>query len=88
MGEEDTLIYIPSSMLCEYLSAADSQEEQALGKQVFAKEVKKRKRSETPPEEIRPDDEAGYAEEEMRAAKRADRDSDYQDELSTKNLSD
>ena len=62
MGEEDTFIRIPGSRLCEYLSAADNKEEQALGKHVLAKEVKKRKRSETPPEEIRADDEVRYAE--------------------------
>ncbi|KAF2788653.1 hypothetical protein K505DRAFT_255056 [Melanomma pulvis-pyrius CBS 109.77] len=88
MGEEDTFIYIPGSKLCEYLNAADSKEEQALGKHVFAKEVKKRKRSETPPEEIRASDEARYAKEEERAAKRVDRDMDYQDKSSTKSVSD
>ena len=58
MGEEDTVICIPGSKLCEYLTAADSKEEQALGKHVFSKEIKKRKRSETPAEEIRAGDEA------------------------------
>ena len=42
--------------------------------------VKKRKRSETPPERIASDDEARYAEQVERAAKRmADNDSDYED---------
>ncbi|KAF2022604.1 hypothetical protein EK21DRAFT_105697 [Setomelanomma holmii] len=88
MGEEDTFIRIPGSRLCEYLSAADNKEEQALGKHVLAKEVKKRKRSETPPEEIRADDEVRYAEQEERAAKRADHDIDYEENSSTKSLSD
>ena len=62
------------------LRAGDvSRDEQALGKHVFAKEVKKRKRSATPPEEITAGDEARYAEEERRVAKRADYDMDYQD---------
>ncbi|OWY42261.1 hypothetical protein AALT_g11983 [Alternaria alternata] len=88
MGDEDTFVRISGTKLCEYLNAADSKEEQALGKHVFAKEVKKRKRSETPPEEIRAGDEAIYAREEERAAKRADRDMDYQDRSSTKSHSD
>jgi hypothetical protein len=88
MGEEDTFIYIPASKLCEYLNTAESKEEQALGKHVFVKEVKKRKRSETPPEEMRAGDEARYAEQEERAAKRADREMDYWDKSSTKSLSD
>ena len=88
MGDEDTLVHISGTKLCEYLNAADSKEEQALGKHVFAKEVKKRKRSETPPEEIRAGDEATYAREEERAAKRAERDIDYEDRSSTKSLPD
>jgi hypothetical protein len=88
LGEEDTSIHIPGSRLCEYLRAADNKEEQALGKHVLAKEVKKRKRSETPPEEIRADDEVRYAEQEKRAAKRADHDIDYEEKSSTKSLSD
>jgi hypothetical protein len=88
MSEEDTFIYIPASTLCEYLNAADSKEEQALGKHVFVEEIKKRKRSETPPEEMRAGDDARYSEQEERAAKRADRDMDYLDTTSTKSLSD
>lgn len=85
MGEEDTFIRVPRLRLCEYLSAADNKEEQALGKHVLAKEVKKRKRSETPPEEIRADDKVRYAE---RAAKRADYDINYKEKSLTKSLSD
>ncbi|KAF9733735.1 hypothetical protein PMIN01_08078 [Paraphaeosphaeria minitans] len=51
-------------------------------------EIKKRKRSETPPEEIRAGDEARYAKEEERAAKRVDHDMDYQDKSSTQSFSD
>jgi hypothetical protein len=87
MGKEDTFIRISGSKLCEYLNAAGSKEEKALGKHVFAMEVKKRKRSETPPEEIRAGDEARYAKEEERAAKRVDHDVDYE-QSSTKSLSD
>ena len=75
MGDEDTDISISGIQLCQYLDAADSKVERALGKQSLAKDVKKRKRSETPPEDIRAGDEAKYAEQE-RAAKRADHDVD------------
>lgn len=71
-----------------YLYAAGSKVERALGEQSLAKEVKKRKRSETPPEDIRTGDEARYAEQEERAAKRANHDMDYQEKSSTKSLSD
>jgi hypothetical protein len=87
MGEEDTFIRISGSKLCEYLNAAGSKEEKALGKHVFAMEVKKRKRSETPPEEIRADDEVRFAKQEERTAKRVDYDLDYE-KSSTKSLSD
>jgi hypothetical protein len=87
MGEEDTFIRISGSKLCEYLNAADSKEEKALGKHVLAIEVKKRKRSETPPEEIRADDEVRFAEQEERTAKRVDHDIDYEEKSSTKSLS-
>lgn len=76
MGKEDTFICISGPILCEYLNVADSREEQVLGKHVFAKEVKKRKRSATPPKEIRAGDEARYAEDEERATKRVDHDID------------
>jgi hypothetical protein len=88
MGDEDIDIYISGIQLCQYLDAADSQVERALGEQSLAQEVKKRKRSETPPEEIRAGDEARYAEQEERAAKRAYHDIDYEDKSSSKSLSD
>ena len=50
----------------------------ALGKNSLPNGVTKRKRSATPPEQIRPSDEAWYAEEEEKAAKRTARhDDDY-----------
>jgi hypothetical protein len=88
MGEEDTFIRISGSKLCEYLHAAGSKEQKALGKHVFAMEVKKRKRSETPPEEIRAGDEAIFAEQEEREAKSANRDINYEERSSTKSFSD
>jgi hypothetical protein len=88
MGDEDTDRYISGIQLCQYLDAADSKVERALGERSLAKEVKRRKRSETPLEDIRAGDEARYAEQEERAAKRADHDMDYQEKSSTKSLSD
>ncbi|RMZ67019.1 recQ family helicase [Pyrenophora seminiperda CCB06] len=88
MGDEDTDIYISGSQLCQYLYAAESRVVRALGKHSFTTEVKKRKRSETPPEEIRAGDEARYTEQEERAAKRADCDVDYQEKSSVKSFSD
>ncbi|KAL5121486.1 hypothetical protein ACEQ8H_000558 [Pleosporales sp. CAS-2024a] len=73
MGEEDIFICISRLKLCEYLNAADTRDdEQALGEHVLATEVKKRKRSATPPDEITTSDEERYAEDERRVAKRAD----------------
>jgi hypothetical protein len=88
MGDEDTDICISGSQLCRYLYAAETRFERVLGKHSFTKEVKKRKRSETPPEEIRASDDARYAEQEGRVAKRADLDMDYEERSSTKSLSD
>ncbi|KAL5399739.1 hypothetical protein PMIN02_000443 [Paraphaeosphaeria minitans] len=83
LGDEDTEIYISGTQFCQHLDAADSQVKQALGEQALAKEVRKRKRSETPPEEIGSSDEARYAEQEKRAAKRADHDMNYNDDDSS-----
>jgi len=90
MGDEDTEICISGIQLCQYLTAAESkiQRVQSLYKHTVAHEVKKRRRSETPPEEIRSGDEARYIEQEKRAAKRtADHDDDYKDTSSTKSHS-
>ena len=90
MGDEDTEICISGIQLCQYLATAESKgrRSQSLGKHSFAHEVKKRKRSETPLEEIRTGDEARYIEQEKRAAKRtADHDNNYKDTSSTKSLS-
>ena len=53
MGDGDTDIYVSRIQHCQYLDAADSKVERALGEQSLAKDVKKRKRSETLPEDIR-----------------------------------
>ncbi|KAI9695105.1 MAG: hypothetical protein M1820_008909 [Bogoriella megaspora] len=90
MGDEDTEIYVSAIQLCQYLAVAESKvgRGQSLIEHSFAYEVKKRKRSETPPEEIGSSDEARYIEQEQRAAKRAaDHDKDYEDTSSSKSLS-
>jgi len=43
---------ISSTRLCLYINAAESKVERALGKHTFAKAVKKRRSSTTPPEEM------------------------------------
>ena len=68
--------------LCQYLAAAEDkiQGQRVLVKHSILPGVKKRKRSETPPERIASDDEVRYVEQEERAAKRmADNDPDYED---------
>ena len=51
---------------------------ESLGRHVIAPGLRKRKRSETPPEQIAPRDEAKYVEQERRVARRMeDNDPDY-----------
>lgn len=90
MEDEDTEIGISSIQLCQYLAAAERKglRAQSLTKHSFAHKVKKRKRSETPPEEIRSGDEARYVEAEQKAVKRtASHDHDYIDASSTRSVS-
>jgi hypothetical protein len=75
-------ISIPSENLCAYLDlaeAAQSEISQEEGKDdPLRANVKKRKRATTPPEELEPEREAEFQEEEERASKRTMRgDSDY-----------
>lgn len=88
LGDEDAEIWISGTQLCRYVERAESKVQRALRKDTLPKEVKKRKRSTTPSENIRDCDEANYVKEEESAAKRiAFRDSDYEDRSSTKSLS-
>jgi hypothetical protein len=88
LGSDNTEIQITGKQLCQYLAVAESRAQRALRKHSFARVVMKRKRSETPPEEMRSGDEAKYAEQEGRAAKRvADDDVDYEDSPSFNSLS-
>ncbi|PVH92418.1 hypothetical protein DM02DRAFT_733711 [Periconia macrospinosa] len=90
MGDWHQELTISSEQLCDYLAAAEAKMRQAgsLGQHSIGPGVKKRKRSETPPEEITAGDEARYIEREERAAKRlAQNDPDYEDRLSTKSSS-
>jgi hypothetical protein len=87
-NDQDPWICISGEQLCQYLDAAESKVKAAVGKQSLAKGLRKRKRSETPPDEIRADDEEEYAEQENRAAKRTDHDPSYEDSSSIKSVSD
>ncbi|KAI9763276.1 MAG: hypothetical protein M1839_006523, partial [Geoglossum umbratile] len=74
-------ILLSTQQLCQYLTAAEDKArgQRALVKHSILPGVKKRKRSETPPERMASDDEAKYVEQEQRAAKRmADDDPDYE----------
>ncbi|KAF2270023.1 hypothetical protein CC78DRAFT_611691 [Lojkania enalia] len=88
MGDEDTEICISRIQLCQYVATAESNVQRALRKESLVNNVNKRKRSETPPEEMQSDDEVKYAKQEERAAKRADHDIDYEDKLLNKSPSD
>jgi hypothetical protein len=81
MENLDRDLNISAQQLCEFLNAAEVKVRQkgSLSKDLLPAGVKKRKRSETPPEEVASADEARYVEQEERAAKRiADGDSDYE----------
>jgi hypothetical protein len=81
MGNLDRELDISAQQLCEFLNAAEVKVRQkgSLSRDLLPVGVKKRKRSETPPEEIASADEARYVEQEERAAKRiAEGDSDYE----------
>lgn len=83
MGDLDQELIISARQLCEFLDATEVKVRQkgSLGKDPLPAGVKKRKRSETPPEEIVSADKARYVEEEVRTAKRiAEGDSDYEDD--------
>ncbi|KAF2458011.1 hypothetical protein BDY21DRAFT_303212 [Lineolata rhizophorae] len=80
---------VSTEQLCECLDSAETMMAQldSLGEHKLAAGVKKRKRSETPPEEIGSADVARYIKLEDRTTKRlADKDPDYQDRSSIKSL--
>jgi hypothetical protein len=80
MGDEDAEIFISGAQLCQYVTTAENNVQQAMREEPLPDGIKinKRRRSPTPPDEIRSEDEAKYAEQEKRAAKRVDYDGDYQ----------
>jgi hypothetical protein len=81
IGGGDREILLSTQQLCQYLAAAEDKirGQRALVKHSILPGVKKRKRSETPPERLASDDEAEYAEQELRAAKRMEKDDqDYE----------
>jgi hypothetical protein len=72
---------VSSQELCQYLDAAEDKirRQNDLIHHTVVPGVKKRKRLETPPDEITTSDEEGYVDEEERATKRvADKDPDYE----------
>jgi hypothetical protein len=72
---------VSAQQLCQYLTAAETKVRQlgSLGKHSMAPGLKKRKRSETPPDHIASGDEAKYVDQEERALKRmADDDLEYE----------
>ncbi|KAI9759545.1 MAG: hypothetical protein M1840_003257 [Geoglossum simile] len=77
----DREILLSTQQLCQYLTAAEDKVRRrgTLAKNSLPPGVKKRKRSRTPPERMASDDEAKYAEQERKAAKRiSDDDPDYE----------
>lgn len=85
LGNDDREVVISTHQLCDYLRVAETRFRSldSLYVQSIAPGIKKRKRSETPPEEITSSDEARYAEQEERTAKRiANGDPDYETEPS------
>jgi hypothetical protein len=81
IGGGDREILLSTQQLCQYLAAAEDKirGQRALVKHSILPGVKKRKRSETPPERLAFDDEAKYAKQELRAAKRMEKDDqDYE----------
>ena len=71
LGDQDREIHISGQQLCQFLAAAEKKAQQGtpLGKHMVAPGIKKRKRSETPPDEIASGDEARYREQERKAAR-------------------
>ncbi|KAF2268619.1 hypothetical protein CC78DRAFT_609331 [Lojkania enalia] len=81
LGNDNRELVVSMQQLCEYLDAAESMvgQPESLGEHSLAPGLKKRKRSERPPDQIPSSDEVMYAEQEERAAKRmAQEDSDYE----------
>ena len=57
-------IHISGQQLCQFLAAAENKAQQvpSFGKHLVAPGIKKRKRLETPPDEVAPGNEAQYVE--------------------------
>lgn len=88
MGDDDAEFCISGAQLCQYVATAENNVQRAMREELLPDGIfHKRRRWTTPPEEIRSEDEAKYAEQEKRAAKRAARDKNYEARSSTKSLS-
>ena len=71
---------VSAEQFCKYLTMAETkvQRLESLSRSLIAPGLRKRKRSETPPEQITSSDEARYTEQEERVARRMeDNDPDY-----------
>jgi hypothetical protein len=80
--DKDREIVVTTQQLCEYLDAAETKVArlESLSEDSIAPGLKKRKRAETPPDQITSGDEAKYVGQEERAAKRmAEDDPEYED---------
>ena len=67
IGDEGRELVVSAQQLCEYLDAAETMVGQleSLGEHLIAPGLKKRKRSETPSDQITSGDEARYVEQEQ-----------------------
>jgi hypothetical protein len=80
---------LSTQQLCQYLAAAEEKirRQKTLIKHSILPGIKKRKRSETPSEKLAYNDEAKYAEQEIRGAKRVEHDDHDYEHKSMKNSS-
>ncbi|KAF2731036.1 hypothetical protein EJ04DRAFT_536892 [Polyplosphaeria fusca] len=86
MGSQDRELAISAQQLCEFLGTAEARAKRwgSLGKDSLGVGVRKRRGSETPPEEIALEDGAKYIHDEERAAKRVAEADDHYENISTR----
>ncbi|KAL5399848.1 hypothetical protein PMIN06_000203 [Paraphaeosphaeria minitans] len=79
-GAEDAEIRISGTQLCQYVATAENNVQRAMREQPLPSSniINKRRRSTTPPKELRPEDRARYVKQEKRATKRGDYDVSYE----------
>ncbi|CAI6342366.1 unnamed protein product [Periconia digitata] len=82
LGDQNREINVSGQQLCQFLAAAENkvQQDRSLSKHLVAPGIRKRKRPDTPPEEIASSDEAQYMEQERKVARRMEaQDPNYED---------